>query len=190
MCGRADERIHEGSHGLGHPRADVDLAAWYQRRRLGDTSHVNHDGMAVRMESGVGSQLTCADLEPKTRCGSITVAADPALPDVGSAFGEGSDEREDCRPGLADPSGIAAPLKIKDVGVTVVDRSASQCKPSVLLTPLFDVRPKMGLRLFGHPGRLTERDDQFARSCDQLLGVSDTAPTVVTIPTTRHERTV
>ena len=118
------------------------------------------------------------------------MAGGPVLSDVGGAFGERPDEREDGCPGLADPCGITTPLKIKDVGVVVIDPSAVHGEPSVLLTPLFDMGSKMGIWLLGHPRRLAERGDQFASSCHQLPGVPDAAPTVIAIPTTRHERTV
>ena len=70
----------------------------------------------------------------------------------------------------------------------VVDRGASECKTPVVLTPLFDMREKMGLGLLSDPGGFSEGGNELAGPWDQLLGVPDAETTLVTVPTTRHRR--
>jgi hypothetical protein len=72
------------------------------------------------------------------------------------------------------------------VGVRVIDENVGQYKSLVALTPRFDMRPEMELRLFGHPRRLRERCDQFVGAWNELDGVANAAPAVVTVPSWRH----
>jgi len=85
---------------------------------LEHADHVDDDNVAVRSELGVGSQLPRADLEPQFDRRAIAVHT--ALADMGRAFGEGSDEREDSGPRFPHAADRAAPFQIEDVCVGVV----------------------------------------------------------------------
>jgi hypothetical protein len=158
------------------------------RRRLEYTRYVDHNHVAMRNEPRLGSKLAGADL--KLQFHRRAIGWDTALPNVGRALGEGSDESERSRPCLPNAAGCALPLAIEDVRVHLVCVGVDQGEPLVPLTPGFNMREEMELWLLGHPGGLPECCDKLAGTGNELLGITDAEPTVVTVPPDPHRRTL
>src|SRR5436309_3555019 len=142
----------------------------------------------MRSEPGVGGQLPRADLEPQFDRRLIAVHTE--LADIGRAFGERSDEREDSGPRLSDAAVRAAPFQTEDVRAGVIDVVFEQRESLVALTPRFDVRPEMDLRLFSRPVGLTKRGDLLPRAREKLGGIADAVATLVIVPPSRHRLTL
>lgn len=152
---------------------------------LPDAGYADDDGVAVRVESGVGGQFAGADLEEQFHL-APGVAIHSALANVGRTFCKGSDEGEDRRPCLSYAGRFSEPTKFYDVCVLLVSLRLDQLESTVASAPLFDVWSQVIVGLFGYPPGFAERGDQFACSGYELPGIGDPAPSVVVFPSTRH----
>lgn len=141
------------------------------------------------LEPRVWSQLARADLELQLHRSTTTIASDATLAYVCRTLGKGPDEREHSCP-CGSHAARTTPIEIDEVGAPVVGASAGQPKPPVLLTPRLDVRQEVKLGFLRDPGRLPERCNELARAGDELRGVPNSLPSIVTVPACCHPPTL
>ena len=168
--GTPSHHADRSASGAVDRRDSTRSSIWRGGHRGWQERHVDHDCVAMRMESRVRSQLSRSDLEAQLHCGPVTVGGDSTLPNICRALGEGSDEGEGRRPGLSHTARRTQPVKVEDVGTRLVAAGTAQRKSTVASAPLLHMRSEMDLGRLGDPARLAECGDQFRATRYELNG--------------------